>query len=175
MQITRTADYGVRVLTHLAMLPPGTRLTAAELAGASHVSVVFVAKILQRLVASRLVVSHRGFEGGFELGRDPRTVSVLDIITALHGPLCLNECLPGGAGCEEATSCGAQDVWKRAQAALSSVLASETLDRLASASTRGWNRSQAPVPVALIPKPVARPRANAQAPSLDRAMATLMT
>jgi Rrf2 family protein len=155
MQITRTADYGVRVLTHLAMLPPGTRLTAAELAGESHASVTFVAKILQRLVASRLVVSHRGFEGGFELGRDPQTVSLLDVITALDGPLSLNACLPGGAGCEGATWCGAQDVWKRAQAALSSVLASETLDRLAVASTRGWHRSPEPVPVTLFPKLVA--------------------
>src|SRR5476649_997114 len=59
MQITRTTDYGVRVLTHLAMLPAGTRLTAAELAGESHASMTFVAKILQRLVASRLVNSHR--------------------------------------------------------------------------------------------------------------------
>ena len=141
MQITRTADYGVRVLTHLAMLPPGTRLTAAELAGESHASVTFVAKILQRLVASRLVVSRRGFEGGFELGRDPKTVSLLDVITALDGPLCLNECLPGGPGCESATTCGSQDVWKRAQAALLSVLAAETLDRLAVASTRSSHNS----------------------------------
>ena len=100
MQITRTADYGVRVLTHLARLPPGTRQTAAELAAVSHAPVTFVAKILQRLVAARLVMSHRGFEGGFELGREPGSVSVLDIVTVLDGPLCLNDCLPGGGGCE---------------------------------------------------------------------------
>lgn len=155
MQITRTADYGVRVLTHLAMLPPGTRLTAAELARESRASVTFVAKILQRLVAARLVVSHRGFEGGFEIGRDPRTVSVLDIITALDGPLCLNECLPGGAGCAAAAWCAAHDVWVRAQTALSSVLAGETLDRLAAVSTRPRPRPPAPVPATPIPEPVA--------------------
>ena len=157
MQITRTTDYGIRVLTHLAMLPPDTRLTAAALAAESHASVTFVAKILQRLVASRLVVSHRGFEGGFELGRDPRTVSVLDIITALDGPLCLNECLPGGGGCEDTTWCAAHDVWARAQAALSSVLAAETLARLAAASTRNRHRPPAPVP----PTPIAESVADA--------------
>jgi Rrf2 family protein len=155
MQITRTTDYGIRVLTHLAMLPPGTRLTAAELAGESHASVTFVAKILQRLVASRLVVSHRGFEGGFELGREPRTVSMLDIVTALEGPLCLNACLPGGPGCEDTTWCAARGVWARAQAALSSVLAAETLDRLVAASTRDRHRPPAPVPATLVPEPVA--------------------
>ena len=154
MQITRTADYGVRVLTHLAMLPPGSRLTAAELASESRASVTFVAKILQRLVASRLVVSHRGFEGGFELGRDPRTVSVLDIITALDGPLCLNECLPGGPGCAGAASCAAYDVWARAQTALASVLSAETLDRLA-ASAQLRRRAPVPAPGIAIAAPVA--------------------
>lgn len=136
MQITRTTDYGIRVLTHLARLPPGTRLTAAELAGESHASVPFVAKILQRLVASRLVVSHRGFEGGFELGREPRAVSMLDIVTALEGPLCLNACLPGVPGCEDTAWCAARDVWARAQSALAGVLAAETLERLAAVRVR---------------------------------------
>jgi len=136
MQITRTTDYGIRVLTHLAMLPPGTRLTAAELAGQSHASIPFVAKILQRLVASRLVASHRGFDGGFELGREPRDVTVLDILTALEGPLCLNACLAGGQGCDDTAGCAARDMWTRAQAALAGVLAAETLERLARASVR---------------------------------------
>jgi Rrf2 family protein len=134
VQITRTTDYGIRVLTHLAMLPPGTRLTASELAATSHASDTFVAKILQRLVASRLVVSRRGFDGGFELGRAPREISVLDIVTALEGPLCLNTCLPGGAGCEETATCATRELWARAQAALASVLGAETLERLATAS-----------------------------------------
>lgn len=137
MQVTRTTDYGIRVLTHLAMLPPGTRLTAAELASQSRGSETFVAKILQRLVVSRLVVSHRGFEGGFELARHPRAVSVLDIVTALEGPLCLNACLADGPGCDEAPWCPAREVWARAQAALAGVLAAETLERLAAGRARG--------------------------------------
>ena len=158
MQVTRTADYGVRVLTHLAMLPPGTRLTAAELAVGSHAPVTFVAKILQRLVAARLVVSHRGFEGGFELGREPRTVSMLDIVTALDGPLCLNDCLPGGAGCDSAVGCAAHDVWARAQAALAGVLAAATLDTLAAATTSDRHLPQAPVEsVCVLTSPLANP------------------
>jgi Rrf2 family protein len=142
MQITRSTDYGIRVLTHLAMVPPSTRLTAGELANQSHASETLVAKILQRLVAARLLVSHRGFDGGFELARQPRDISVLDIITALEGPLCLNACLPGGAGCEEAGSCAMCEVWGRAQSALASVLSGETLERLAEGSVR--NRAALP-------------------------------
>ena len=136
MQITRTTDYGIRVLTHLAMLPPGTRLTAAELAVQSRAPESFVAKILQRLVGSRLVVSRRGFEGGFELARVPRAISVLDIVTALEGPLCLNSCLPGGSECDDGNACAARGMWARAQAALACELASTTLEELAAPAAR---------------------------------------
>jgi len=131
MQITRATDYAVRALTHLAMLPPATRLTAEELAGENHVSSARAAKILQRLVAARLLVSRRGFDGGFELARAPREVSILDIVTALEGPLCLNVCLAGGAGCGDSASCTARSVWARAQTALERELAGATLEQLA--------------------------------------------
>lgn len=136
MQITRTTDYGIRVLTHLAMLPPGTRLTAAELAVQSHAPGSFAAKILQRLVGSRLVVSRRGFDGGFELARAPRDISVLDIVTAVEGPLCLHSCLRGGSGCDEGNACAARGMWARAQAALACELAGTTLEDLAAPAPR---------------------------------------
>lgn len=135
MQITRTADVGVRVMTHLATQPYGTRLTVAELADLSDAAVPFTSRILQRLVAARLVVSHRGYVGGFELARTASSISLLDIVTALDGPLCVNTCLPGGAGCGRKAWCGAHGVWANVQKALATLLASESLERLASAGT----------------------------------------
>ena len=147
MQITRATDYAVRALTHLAMLPPSTRLTAGELAGGNPAPAARVAKILQRLVAARLLVSRRGFDGGFALARAPRDVSVLDIVVALEGPLCVNECLDGGAaGYAESGSCRARTVWARAQAALAAELSSATLEQLASPSMRE-PRSSGPDPL----------------------------
>ena|SRR5690349_13802691 len=131
MRITRTADYGVRVMTRLATEPPGTRMTVAELAESSQSTVAFTGKILQRLVGARLVVSHRGFEGGFELARSADSITLLDIVTALDGKLCINECMPDGAGCDRATTCAAHAVWLRAQEALAQVLGGESLARMA--------------------------------------------
>lgn len=123
-------------MTHLAMLPAGTRMTVAQLAHEGDASIAFTGKILQRLVGARLVVSHRGYEGGFELGRLASAITLLDIVTALEGPLCLNQCLPGGPGCDRTTWCGAHEVWTTAQAALAAALAAEPLERLATTATR---------------------------------------
>ena len=152
MQITRTADYGVRVMTHLAMRAHGARLTVGELAHESNASAAFIGKILQRLVGARLVVSHRGYEGGFELARVASSISMLDIVSALEGPLCLNACLPGGAGCDRQAWCGAHDVWANAQSALANVLAAESLEGLAATATRNWARltAAAQVPFASV-------------------------
>lgn len=130
MQITRTADYGVRVMMRLATAPGGTRMTVADLARDSHASPAYTAKILQRLAGVRLVVSRRGFDGGFELARPASEISLLDIVAALDGPLCLNECAPGGAGCEYSPSCTARDVWVKAQEAVAAVLGAQRLDGL---------------------------------------------
>jgi Fe-S cluster assembly protein SufB len=106
-------------------------MTVAELAQESQSTVAFTGKILQRLVAARLLVSHRGFEGGFELARSADSITLLDIVTALDGKLCLNECLPGGVGCDRASTCTAHQVWQRAQDALAQVLGAESLAQMA--------------------------------------------
>jgi len=143
-------------MTHLAMAPVGTRMTVADLGEESNASVAFIGKILQRLVGARLVVSHRGYEGGFELARPASTITMLDIVTALEGPLCLNECLPGGGGCDRVAWCGAHDVWSRAQAALASVLAGVTLEELARTATTKRIRSMTTTSAAaVVPAPVA--------------------
>lgn len=135
MQITRAADLGVRVMTHLAMQPFGTRMTVTELADHSEASVPFTGRILQRLVGAHLVVSHRGYIGGFELARTASSISLLDIVAALDGPLCLNVCLPGGSGCRRKAWCSAHNIWANAQQALAGVLAAESLERLAAKAT----------------------------------------
>lgn len=136
MQLTRSADRGVRVMTHVATLGLGRRVNALELAGATGTTVAFLGKILQRLVAARLLVSHRGRDGGFELARPARDISLLDVVAAFEGRLCLNQCLPGGAGCERSSWCAVHPVWAEAQAALGRVLASASIENLAQASAR---------------------------------------
>ena len=146
MRVTRMTDYGVRFMIELAARPPGARLTAAALARTCTVSAAFTGKILQRLEKARLLVAHPGHDGGFELERAPAQISMLDIVTALDGPLCLNACLPGGAGCLREAWCPGHGVWADAQSAVAHVLASQRLDRLAAEAVHNRRRLGLPVP-----------------------------
>ncbi len=131
MQLTRAADYAVRVMIHLAGLPPAARVQRAALAEATAVPESFMSKVLQALVRARLVASRRGVDGGFELTCPPDQVSLLDVVEAIEGPIQLNFCLMPGEPCERHTCCPAHSVWAEAQAAMTAVLKKASLADLA--------------------------------------------
>ena len=131
MQITRAADYAVRVMVHLASLPPGSRVQKSALVELSEAPESFLSKVLQRMVASRLITSRRGGGGGFELAVPPEQVSVLTVVEAIDGPIHLNLCVPGASGCDRSLACAVHPVWVEARAALVKVLGSASMARLA--------------------------------------------
>lgn len=131
MQLTRAADYAVRVMVHLAAMPAGERATRVEMAANGDVPEAFLSKILQSLTRAGLIVSHRGMSGGYVLGRPAQEVTVLDIVEAIEGPMQLNACVGPNPTCDRSGWCPVHDVWERAQVALTSVLKSESIASLA--------------------------------------------
>jgi len=131
MQLTRAADYAVRVMIHLAAVAPGTRASRADLAGAVDCPEQFLSKVLQSLTRAGLVTSHRGNTGGFELPATRRNSSMLDIVEAVEGPIRLNICLNGQNECGQVAWCPAFPVWNEAQRAMTAILRDATIDELA--------------------------------------------
>lgn len=131
MQLTRAADYAIRVMIHLAGLPPETRASRAELAEAAECPEQFLSKVLQSLTRAGLVLSHRGNTGGFELPNVHRAASLLEVVEAIEGPIRLNICLNSERSCARQEWCPAHDVWVNAQAAVARVLRDATISNLA--------------------------------------------
>jgi len=136
MQLTRAADYAIRVMIHLAAFAPGTRASRADLAAASECPEQFLSKVLQSLTRAGLVISHRGNTGGFELSPAHRDATVLEIVEAVEGPIRLNVCLGTDDECHRQPWCSAYHVWSDAQDALTAVLRKATIDELALAEVQ---------------------------------------
>jgi Rrf2 family protein len=134
MQLTRAADYAIRVMVHLAGVPSGLRTCKEDIAQSTEVPGEFLSKILQSLSRARLVRSRRGVRGGFELARPGAEITMLEVIEALEGTLELNVCLSQGANCGRRWWCPAHMVWMEAQTAMVRVLAATTLDHLVRAA-----------------------------------------
>ena len=123
MQLTRAADYAVRVMIHLASQPDGRVVSKTLLAKAAEAPESFLSKILQSLSRAGLIQARRGVVGGFYLLPRGAQASLLDVVEAMDGPLALNVCLTSGVSCQRQHECAAHKVWVRAQSAMSSVLA----------------------------------------------------
>lgn len=130
MQLTRAADYGVRVMVHLASAG-GERVSLPALARAAAAPESFLSKVLQALVAAGLITSRRGQAGGFAISRHGAAANLRHVIEAIDGPIRLNVCLAAGRSCARKSWCPAHPVWARAQQAMFGVLESATVAELA--------------------------------------------
>ena len=144
MQITRATDYAVRVMVELAAKPAGERVQLDALSEAAGVRESFLSKILQRLVHQGFVSSYRGTGGGFCLKTAPEQVTLLQVIEAMEGPTELNVCLGDDPGCGRSSWCGVHPVWRRAQAAVTDVLSSVSIAKLAEETTAKLTKGREP-------------------------------
>lgn len=137
MQLTRAADYGVRVMVHLAALPARERVLLPALALATGAPESFLSKVLQALSRAKMIRSRRGQSGGFEILPRGRQASMLQVIEAIDGPIHLNVCLISGEACAREPWCPAHPVWVEAQQAMQSVLAKALISNLAGGAAPG--------------------------------------
>ncbi len=131
MQLTRAADYAVRVMIHLATLPAQERALLPALAGATGAPKSFLSKVLQALCRAGFIASRRGQSGGFEMLPAGREASIRTVIEAIEGPICLNLCLTTGVSCNRQSFCPAHPIWEKAQEAMLDVLNAATVADLA--------------------------------------------
>jgi Rrf2 family protein len=133
MQLTRAADYAVRIMTYLASKPQGTVIPKSVLATQSDAPDSFVSKILQSLARSGLIEARRGVEGGFLLLERGAKASLLDVVESIDGPISLNVCLSAEGNCLRSGSCAAHAVWRQAQEAMLAVLRQAKIAGMANA------------------------------------------
>lgn len=115
MQITRQADYAVRAVMHLARINTGARAATSTVAQEQHIPPSFLAKIISQLSIAGLLHTSRGARGGVTLARDPKDITLLEVIEAIDGPIQLNECVGEKGTCTFEENCPIKAVWCDAQ------------------------------------------------------------
>lgn len=86
MLLTRRACYGRLAAQHLAEHAGEGSFSAHDLAECYGLPHDALAKVLQRLSTAGVLMSHHGIRGGYTLARDPRYISVFDVIKASEEP-----------------------------------------------------------------------------------------
>jgi Rrf2 family protein len=130
MQITRQADYAVRAVVYLAERGQYARVTTAEIGREKLIPLTFLAKIMSQLTRAGIVRSTRGAHGGMTIGGPLDTITLLDVVEAIDGPVMLNECVVDPTHCPLGANCAVHAIWCQAQADLVDRLGRTTLQQL---------------------------------------------
>jgi Rrf2 family protein len=113
LRLSKKADYALLAMRHLAANADRGSVSARELAETYDIPTELLAKVLQKLVRKRLLVSHQGIRGGYGLGRTSAAISVADVIQAVDGPLTVTACSEADHSCDQYAKCNIRDpLWK---------------------------------------------------------------
>jgi Rrf2 family protein len=107
LRLSKKADYALIAMNHLAR-KQGTAsasTSARDIAERYDIPIELMAKVLQRLVRTGLLISTQGTRGGYMLSRPSGSISVADVIQAIDGPFTVTACSSERHDCEQYSKC----------------------------------------------------------------------
>ena len=128
-RLSKKSDYGLIALKHLAQHNEES-VSAREIAAQYHIPAELLAKVLQRLVRKGLLASQQGINGGYILAKDPATISIVDVVEALEGPISITPC-ERGDDCQQLQMCSVRDPLLKIKAKVVRVLGDTSIYELA--------------------------------------------
>jgi Rrf2 family protein len=90
--LSQKTRYTIRALQHLSDTWRQGPIRLDDIAAAQNIPRKFLTVILSEMVREGLVISHRGRDGGYELGLAPVDIRYGDIIRLTRGSLALVPC-----------------------------------------------------------------------------------
>ena len=131
MQILATTEAAIRAMVYLAMAGPGKRVSGEEICQKQEIAPALLIKSLRPFVRNGLVATVRGVGGGFGLAKPAESITLLEIIEAVQGPIVFNECLLKSDNCERVAFCPVHPVWREIRENTEKTLSLWTLSDLA--------------------------------------------
>ncbi len=134
MIFSTKAEYGVRVMTHLAGTDAGRPVSLGTIAEAEGLPLAYLEHLVQRLRRQGLVESRRGAHGGYTLSRPASEITMAEVVSALEGHLAPIECITPEGMCSRevsgVTPCPTKLLWTKVQGSIVRTLTDMTLEDL---------------------------------------------
>src|SRR4051812_15914277 len=141
MMFSTKAEYGIRVMAHLASQADGAGeeaqpISLGSIADAEGLPLAYLEHLVQRLRKAELVESRRGAHGGYTLARPAADITMAEVVAALEGDIAPIECITADADgaliCarEGDAPCPTKLLWTRVQGSIVRTLNEMTLDDL---------------------------------------------
>jgi len=138
MMFSTKAEYGVRLMVHLARVDREAPVSLTAIAASEGLPLAYLEHLVASLRRAELVDSRRGAHGGYSLARSPEEISMAEVVAALEGGIAPIECIAadseGEVVCSRETDggepCPTKLLWARVHGAIVGTLEDMTLSDL---------------------------------------------
>ena len=124
MKFSTKSSYGLRVMIQLADNYNQGSLSLKKIAESEKLSLGYLEAIAAKLKSQKLIKSTKGVNGGYQLTREPKDISIKEIFVALEGTISPFYCAEPERICK-VKNCGARKVWE-----ILNIEISKTLDKM---------------------------------------------
>ena len=133
--LSNSCRYGIRAVIYLAGQPDGTpKVGIKQISSDLGLPTPFLAKILQQLAKQKILSSSKGPHGGFSLLRDPKNITLLDIVNTIDGNDTFTNCVMHTGTCEGVNSqkkiCPLHEDYEKTRSELIRLFSNKTIDEL---------------------------------------------
>lgn len=111
MKISTKGRYGLRILMDLALYGQEKTRLMKEIAQSQQISEKYISRLILQLNEAGLITSFRGAKGGLKLAKQPKEISLLEIVETMEGRLSVVECVFDKEICSKSEDCSACKLW----------------------------------------------------------------
>ena len=126
MRLSPAAELALRGMIVLAEHYGEKPTTLRTICAARNLPKQYLVKLFSFLAKSNILTAVRGKHGGYVLTRDPKEITVLEVIEAVEGPIALNYCQHSPPQCDQ-TDCRLRGMWTELQEIVRAKLGEMTL------------------------------------------------
>lgn len=97
--LSSASKYALQIVIYLANNREIGKIRGKKIANELHLAIPYAGKVLQPLSHSGILSSTKGPNGGFTIGREPNTITLLEIIELFEGEDALRTCVMTSCTC----------------------------------------------------------------------------
>jgi len=99
--LSSSCKYGIRAVTYIASKSKNNgKIGIKQISEDLKLPTPFLAKILQQLAKQKILSSSKGPHGGFSLIKDPRHITLFDIVITIDGSDTFDNCIIHNRSCK---------------------------------------------------------------------------
>jgi len=120
MKLSTKGRYGVKAMVDLAINYGKSPISIKSISSRQNISEYYLEQLFSVLRKAELIKSIRGANGGYILAKDPKEITVYQVLEVLEGPIEISTCL-------DIDCCATRIVWKKIKDSIDSVTMAITL------------------------------------------------